>query len=283
MLQTDGSRHDWLEGRGPCLTLLGFIDDATGKVPIARFQQEAEDAVGYLRLLRTLVEHVGVPLSIYRDQHGIFQRNDDHWSVAEQLQGEQFPTQAGRALQELGIASIPARSPQAKGRIERLWRTFQDRLCSELRLAAAATLPEASLVLERFLIQYNAKFSRSAKQSQTAYRKLDHRLDLHYILCLRYERKVNPDHTITVAPGVLVQLPRLSNGRGFAGKKVEVCQQPNADWHIYLHRRLLHVHPAAAGTPAPRVLKTTSHRAPRKKKPIRIYTYAGRPAKGPTV
>jgi transposase len=280
MLQTDGSRHDWLEGRGPWLTLLGFIDDATGKVPVARFQQDAEDTVGYLRLLRTLLEQVGVPLSIYRDQHGIFQRNDDHWSVAEQLQGEQFPTQAGRALQELGIVSIPARTAQAKGRIERLWRTFQDRLCSELRLAAATNLEQASHVLEQFLIQYNGKFPQPAKQALTAYRKLDRRLDLDYILSLRYERKVNQDHTIALAPGVLIQLPRLQNGRGFAGKKVEVCQQPNGDWRTYLDRRLLHLQPAAPNAPAPRVLKTSRHRTPAKKKPLRIYTYAGRPAKG---
>jgi transposase len=278
MLQTDGSRHDWLEGRGPDLTLLGFIDDATGKVPVARFQEEAEDAVGYLRLLRIQVEQIGVPLSLYRDQHGIFQRNDDHWSLEEQLQGEQSPTQVGRALRELGISSIPARSPQAKGRIERLWRTFQDRLCSELRLAGAATLEQANQILQRFLVEYNASFARPAPRAQSAYRKLDRRLDLNYIFSLRYERKVNPDHTV-VAPGVLLQLPPLSSGRGFAGKKVEICQQPNGDWRIYLERRLLHVQPAAPNAPAPRVLKVKHRRAKPKRKPPRIYSYAGHEAK----
>ncbi len=219
MLQTDGSRHDWLEGRGPHLTLLGFIDDATGKVPVAHFQEESEDAVGYLRILRWQVEQVGVPLSIYHDQHGIFQRNDDHWSVAEQLQGEQSPTQVGRALQELGIASISARSPQAKGRIERLWRTFQDRLSSELRLAGVATVAQSNQVLERFLAEYNAQFARPAKQVPSAYRKLDRRLDLDYIFSLRYERKVNPDHTVA-APGLRLQLPPLPQGKpgGSRGK-----------------------------------------------------------------
>jgi transposase len=277
MLQTDGSRHAWLETRGPELTLLGFIDDATGKVPAAHFQLEAEDAVGYLRLLRVQVEQVGVPLSLYHDQHSIFQRNDDHWSVAEQLQGEQIPTQVGRALRELGITSIPARSPQAKGRIERLWRTFQDRLRSELRLANAASLPQANQVLQQFLADYNAKFARPAKQAPSAYRKLDRRLDLNYILSLRYERKVNPDHTVT-APGVLLQLPPLSSGRGFAGQKVEICQQPSGDWHTYLHRELLHVQLAPPGASAPRVLKIQRQRSPRRKKPIRTYSYAGHEA-----
>lgn len=280
LLQADGSRHDWLEGRGPYLTLLGFLDDATSKVPVARFQEEAEDAVGYLRLLRRQVEEVGIPLSLYRDQHGVFQRNDDHWSVAEQLQGQQFPTQVGRVLEELGITSIPARSPQAKGRIERLWRTFQDRLRSELRLAGAATLEAANALLSRFLLQYNQKFARPARQALGAYRKLDRRLDLDYIFSLRYERTVNRDHTVAALPGCTVQLPPLPGRRGYAGKKVEVCQQPNGDLRIYLDRRLLHVQPAPPNLPPVRALQMRRPSAPRKKKPVRIYTYAGRSARG---
>jgi hypothetical protein len=97
----------------------------------------------------------GVPLSLYRDRHSIFQRNDPHWTLAEQLAGKQAPTQLGRALEELGIEQIPAYSPQAKGRIERAWRTCQDRLVSELRLARAATLPQANAVLDQFCADYN--------------------------------------------------------------------------------------------------------------------------------
>jgi hypothetical protein len=103
MLLVDASRHDWLEGRGPLLTLVGFADDAPGKVPAAHFQREHEDAAGYLRLFRNQVERHGIPLSIYRDQHGTLQRNDKNWSIEEQLAGRQFPTQVGRALEELGI------------------------------------------------------------------------------------------------------------------------------------------------------------------------------------
>ena len=279
MLQADGSRHDWLEGRGPYLTLLGFLDDATSTVPLARFQEEAEDAVGYLRLLRQQVEEVGIPLSLYRDQHGIFQRNDDHWSVAEQLQGRQFPTQVGRVLEELGITSIPARSPQAKGRIERLWRTFQDRLRSELRLAGAATLEQANAVLERFLVEFNQKFAQPARKAPTAYRKRDPRLDLDYIFSLRYERTVNRDHTVAALPGWTVQLPSLPGRRGYAGKKVQVCQQPNGDLRIYLDRRLLHLEPAAAAGRPVRAQQLRRPLSPRKRKPIPIYTYGGRSAR----
>src|SRR5713226_4593529 len=142
MALADASRHGWLEGRGPELTLIGFQDDATHKILAAHFQLEAENTLGYLFSLRTMILTHGIPLSLYRDRHSIFQRNDAHWTVAEGLAGKQSPTQLGRALEELGIQQIPAYSPQAKGRVERAWRTFQDRLVSELRLAAPPLLPK---------------------------------------------------------------------------------------------------------------------------------------------
>jgi transposase len=160
MALADASRHGWLEGRGPELTLIGFQDDATHKILAAHFQLEAENTLGYLFSLRTMILAHGIPLSLYRDRHAIFQRNDAHWTVAEGLAGKQSPTQLGRALEELGIQQIPAYSPQAKGRIERAWRTFQDRLVSELRLAGAATLAQANAVLDRFCADYNQRFAR---------------------------------------------------------------------------------------------------------------------------
>lgn len=151
MALTDASTHDWLQGRAPQLTLIGFQDDATKQILAAHFQLEAENTLGYLRALRSMITTHGVPLSLYRDRHSIFQRNDSYWTLAEQLAGEQNPTHLGRALQELGIQQIPAYSPQAKGRVERLWRTCQDRLVSELRLAGAATLEQANAVLAVFV------------------------------------------------------------------------------------------------------------------------------------
>ena len=107
MALTDASRHDWLEGRGPQLTLIGFQDDATSQILAAHFQLEAENTLGYLRALHAMIAAHGVPLSLYRDRHSIFQRNDAHWTLAEQLAGKQTPTQLGRALEELGIAADP--------------------------------------------------------------------------------------------------------------------------------------------------------------------------------
>lgn len=128
LLQVDGSRHQWLGPDGPWLTLVGAIDDATGDVPYALFREQ-EDAQGYLLLLREVVRRRGVPLALYSDRHMIFQSAAKApMTLEEELAGKPLPTQVRRVLDELDITWIGARSPQAKGRVERLWRTFQDRL-----------------------------------------------------------------------------------------------------------------------------------------------------------
>src|ERR1700687_3507906 len=219
MALTDASRHDWLEGRAPELTLIGFQDDATAQILAAHFQPEAENTVGYLLALHAMITAHGVPLSLYRDRHSIFQRNDSHWTLAEQLAGKQAPTQLGRALDELGIEQIPANSPQAKGRIERAWRTCQDRLVSELRLAQATTLPQANAVLARFCADYNQRFARPAAEAASNFRRLPRRFDLARCLSFRYQRVVGPDHVITFGTHSIA-LPALSSKRGYAGNTV---------------------------------------------------------------
>lgn len=171
LLQIDGSRHDWLEGRGPWMSLIGAIDDATGNVLYALFREQ-EDAQGYFLLLRQIVESYGIPLALYHDRHGIFERSkNEPESLEEQLEGRRLPTQFGRLMEELGITSIPSRSPQARGRIERLWGTFQDRLVSELRLAGAKGKEEANQVLWRFLPRYNQRFAIPATEPGSAFRQ----------------------------------------------------------------------------------------------------------------
>jgi hypothetical protein len=118
--------------------------------------------------------------------------------LAEQLAGKQSPTQLGRALHELGIRQIPAFSPQAKGRIERAWRTCQDRLVSELRLARATTLQQANAVLERFCADYNQRFAHPAADATRDFRSLPRRFDLARCLSLRYQRVVAADHVVTL-------------------------------------------------------------------------------------
>ena len=144
LLQVDGSRHDWLEGRGPYLTLIGAVDDATGTIPHALFREQ-EDAHGYFLLLERIITDRGTPLALYSDHHGIFQRSPaDTESLEEQLADERSPTQFGRAMRELGIESVLAQSPQAKGRVERMWGTLQDRLVSLMRLEDTRCIEDAN-------------------------------------------------------------------------------------------------------------------------------------------
>jgi transposase len=206
-LQTDGSDHDWLEGRGPKFCLIGAIDDATGKVPYALFQEQ-EDSQGYMIMLREIILNQGIPLALYHDRHSIFDISEDKLpSIEEQLKGKEPLTQLGRLLKELNIESISAHSPQAKGRVERLWGTFQDRLCSELRLAGARTMAEANLVLARFLPDFNRRFAVTAKDLDIAYRKVPTKFKPEEYFCFKYERTVANDNVVRYEGSRLQVLP----------------------------------------------------------------------------
>ncbi len=243
----DGSPHAWLEARGPRCCLVGAIDDATGALlPGAQFVP-AEDTVSYLRLLRTLVGRCGIPLALYMDRHGIFRRNDAGWTVAEELQGYQEPTQVGRAVAALGIEAIYALSPQAKGRIERLWNTLQDRLVAELRLAGIVTLVEANAFLPGFTGRFNARFARAAADTTPAWRPVPRGLDLDRICSLYTAATVLNDNTVRIQ-GTVLQIPPGAGGQGYAKARVEVRQLLDGSWRVYPHDRLL-VHVTAAGPP----------------------------------
>ena len=275
MALTDASSHDWLEGRGPQLTLLGFQDDATKQILSAHFQLEAENTAGYLRALRSMITTHGVPLSLYRDRHSIFQRNDAYWTVAEQLAGQQSPTHLGRALEELGVQQIPAYSPQAKGRVERLWRTCQDRLVSELRLAQAATVDQANAVLAVFCSDYNQRFARPAADSARDFRTLPRRFDLARCLSFRYQRVVSPDHVVTLGADAIALPPRPGQ-RSYAGDTVALSHQLDGTLHIYRGDRLLLTQSLSLQEHADR--RPALHTAAQKRKLPRIYHLSGRPA-----
>lgn len=224
LLQVDGSRHDWLQGRGPSLTLIGAADDATGTVPFALFRQQ-EDTHGYMLMLKHIIEHHGIPLALYSDRHGIFQRSPkEPESLQEQLRGRRDPTQFGRALEELGIRLILAYTPQAKGRIERAWGTFQDRLVSELRLAGAATIDQANKVLWDFLPRFNLRFGVAPAQPGSAYRQPSNSLALDGVLCFKYLRTVASDNTVRFNGTALQLLPDQYRA-GYARANVEVQER----------------------------------------------------------
>ncbi len=214
LVQIDGSPHDWLEGRGPRLTLVGAIDDATGAIVAATFAQ-VEDGRAYLIILARMCRDHGVPAAVYRDRSGIFAPTHPGGPLGD------AGTQVGRAFAELGIASIAAASPQAKGRVERLWGTCQDRLVSELRLAGVDDLAGANAVLERFIGRFNAKFSVPAALDQPAWRSAPPTRELARICAFRWRRVVGNDNTVRVE-GAILQLPPAIAGRGLAGRRVEV-------------------------------------------------------------
>jgi len=217
MLQIDGSPHDWLEGRGPRLCLIGAIDDATNKVVGALFVQ-AESTWGYFRLFSEVFHAHGVSQSIYTDRHSVFW-TDRQPTIEEQLINKKPTTEVGRALEELGVTLILANSPQAKGRIERLWNTFQDRLVSELRLAKAKTLEQAQAVLERYLPEHNRRFAKPAK-ALPAWRKVS-APQIDTALCFKQQRTVAKDNTISFE-GTMLQIPKTSPFRSYANRRVEV-------------------------------------------------------------
>jgi transposase len=245
MVLWDGSPHAWLEERGPMLCLMGAIDDATGELlPGAHFVAH-ECSASYLRVLRDICRERGVPLSIYMDRHSALKRTDDNWTVEEQLRGVQDPTQVGRALAELEIEAIYALSPQAKGRVERLWGTLQDRLVSELRLAKARTIEEANAVLARYTLDHNRRFANAAANAQPAWRRVPRGLDLDRVCAFRYAVTVGNDNTARVG-GCVIDIPPGPASRGYAHARVDVRQILDGRWRVYFQDGLIAERAASA-------------------------------------
>ena len=224
LLQVDGSHHAWLEQRGPRFALLLAVDDATGAAVHALFRP-VEDARGYFLLLEEIVRRCGIPLALYSDRHGVFKASSDG------RRGLKVATQFARAMRELGITQIFARSPQAKGRVERAAGTFQDRLVTELSDAWASTIAEAQTVLERFLPRFNARFRVPAAEPEVAYRLLDPALDLGAILSFRHPRSVARDNTVKYRWRTLQLLPGPER-TSYAGAKVEVVERPGGELSV---------------------------------------------------
>ena len=230
LLQTDGSRHDWLGDRGPRLTLVGMSDDATGRVTAATFREQ-EDTAGYLTVLAATLRRHGVPGAIYHDRASIFEPPlRIPLTLEEQLIDTRVPTQLGRAVAELGIGSIAARSPQAKGRIERLWGTLQDRLIPELRLAGIDDRDGANAFLARYLARHNRRFMVSPTEPEPAWRRMPGGTPIERVCCFKYRRTVARDGTVR-AGATILQVPPKPNGRSRAGQAVEL--------HVRLDGRLV--------------------------------------------
>ena len=197
LLQTDGSTHDWLEDRGPRLTLVGGIDDATSAITGATFRA-AEDAAGYFLMLTETVRTHGLPLALYTDRAGIFIKETNRPpTLAEQLAGRRSLTQVGRALAQAGIGWIGAGGPQAKGRVERLWGTLQDRLLSELRRAKVDSAEGANALLAWYLPRHNDRFGVPAAIETPAWRPWSSEVPPEAVFCFHYRRAIEADATVS--------------------------------------------------------------------------------------
>ena len=243
MMLWDGSPHHWFGEEPPPCCLMAAIDDATGQVLAAHFCP-VETSWAYLKLLDLVLTRWGVLASVYQDRHGTLKRNDDFWSHDEALAGKQHPTQVGAALEALGIQPIFAQSPQAKGRIERLFRTFQDRLAAELGLAGITTLEAANRYLEtHFLGAYNKRFAHPPAQPASVWGVPPKRAQRERLLSLCYPAKVGRDNAVRLE-GLVFDIPPGPGQRSYAREQVEVRQLLDGRWRIYHRERILAEAPA---------------------------------------
>lgn len=237
MMLWDGSPHHWFGKDYPACCLMAAIDDATSTVLAAHFCP-AETSWAYLKLLELVVCGWGVPKSVYQDRHGTLKRNDGQWSLAEELAGRQAPTQVGAALEALSIQPIFAMSPQAKGRIERLFGTLQDRLMVNLRLADITEIGPANAYLPDFLEAHNARFATTPAQLEAVWGKPPKRAERERILSLCYPAKVGQDNAVRL-DGMIFDIPPGPGKRSYAKEHVEVRQLLDGRWRVYHRKRVI--------------------------------------------
>ena len=193
MVQMDGSHHDWLEDRGPKLVLIGYIDDATGNT-FGQFH-DYEGTVPAMESFRSYAEKYGLPQSVYLDQHSTYKVTSP---AKEEERQQMLMSQFERALRELGVKVIHANSPQAKGRVERLFGTLQDRLVKEMRLRGLRTKAEANVFLKRYLPAFNKKFTVPAAKKADLHMSLPKGFDLDDFLCIKTNRVARNDNTVSL-------------------------------------------------------------------------------------
>ena len=243
MLQLDGSKHDWLEGRGPKLVLICAIDDAT-KRKWAKFFEE-ETLEGYSEVLKMVAVEKGLPLAAYHDGLSTVSGGRRY----SRKVSEESRAQLKRAYSELGVVCIIAGSPEAKGRVERSHGTDQDRLCSLLRLRQAKTLRDANLVLAEYLKGYNRKFTHAAANPLPAWQERP-RSSLDDIFCIKEERVVAKDNTVKVY-GQILSIRPGSPRRSYSGLTVNIHRRFDLTLGVFYQGRLV------GGTPARSINRPT--------------------------
>lgn len=230
LIQMDTSEHDWFFGRAPVASLIAAIDDATGEVPYALFV-DSDSTVNNMQVMRELILNKGLPAAFYVDRASHF-KTTRHSSYRVNLTGIYEPTQIKMALSEIGINLILANSPQAKGRIERLFKTFQDRLLKEMRVMGISNIKDANKYLHKtFLPKYNSKFAISPKEATPAYRPLPNHVDLDAVFSIREERTVMADNTLSFKNRIFQILP---DDRRYSYAKAKVTVEVRLDSTVHI-------------------------------------------------
>jgi transposase len=248
LVQIDGSPHDWFEGRGEKCCLIVFSDDATSRISQMRFFP-TETTLAYFECTKRYLKKHGRPLTFYSDRHSIFRVN------TEEALGE---TQFERAMKELGIETICANSPQAKGRVERANRTLQDRLVKELRLNNISDIESANLFLEKFTDKYNAKFAKKPISDKNAHRSsLPANSLLDIILSERQDRIMSKNLEVSFDSRIFqIQLPKSQRGYALRKQKLQVCRLPDGHIKLWYKNRFLEYRELEARTKTAEVISS---------------------------
>lgn len=237
LVQMDGSTHDWFEGRrAPCVVFV-MIDDASGRL-FCRFY-ESEDTASAFDLLGRYARRQGLPVALYVDKDSIYRVNDPVAQEQGRQRGQEPLTQFGRAMKELGVEMIFANSPQAKGRVERVNGTLQDRLVKALRLAGIRTIAEANAFLEReFLPSFNRLFGRKSPGAADVHRRIPQGMSLAEVLCVRERRIVGRDWCVSYG-GRVLQLDKRHEKLALAGRSITVLELASGELRLlYRGKRL---------------------------------------------
>ena len=262
LIQMDATPFEWFSPSEK-FSLHGAIDDATGKI-VGLYMTKNECLHGYWEVMRQCLLNYGIPVSLYTDRHAIFLSTlAGKLSIEEQLAGRVVnDTQFGRAMNELGITLIPARSPQAKGRVERLWETLQSRLPVEFKLAGISTVDQANEFLADYISLFNAKFSVEPENAESAFRSLSPNLKIDSVLCVKLTRSVdaggvfsfyNRQFKIITSP----DLPLLTNKA-----KVSVLVGPRIGVAVQFKKTIFNVLPYIKSQKPNKVITPATAKAP---------------------
>lgn len=229
LIQLDGSAHDWLEGRSDKCCLIAFIDDATGRVLVAKFFP-TETTQGYFELLQQYVSTYGIPLALYSDRHSIFTKHDPE---------DAKPTQFERALLQLNIEPICAHTPQAKGRVERLFQTLQERLCKAMRVAGINTLEQANAWLDAYIEEHNRRFAVEPRESEDAHRPYTGNThELARICSLHHQRQLSAALSCSFEGSIIQIEPKQKNGPK-GRTRVDIAQHADGTLEMLYHGQVL--------------------------------------------